>query len=855
MAPKNKKAAAAAPKKEEKKVEDKKAEEAAAQKRKAEDEKKEEAAEPPKKEAKVEEAVEQEQDAPADKRATLKDAIGYNTPDTTLNVVPTMDGKVLNSLTDGGMQYLVAGARANVGMKAGRYMFEVQVFETMALGDAGGWSGRNRGPAAKQMVRLGFSTAGSSLVLGDSEEHVFFDIEGSFFTGKNKAGSFKRVSKDKPIAVLLNLDPKSPNAKTVSLFSDGQRITQPKPIPESLHGKALFPHVSYRCVKLQVHMGPEPMKALPFKCRSISGAAEADVAKAPKTEPKDGKYEVMMPVGFPDEGTFTWLDWYLQKNPQYVELSDRKILEWAASSGLWKTKSWKSNNDKPEFNFGIPDMDNFSVRRLVNTIAAVVPRNYVIMEVKANLVEADRKQILQRFSAPHFRKVAQVVMGEPSAEYKKVELEKMLKEKQEKSDALWHAKKAEKERKKRVAERAKQLAEAKKKFEEEKKKKAEEAAKEKKDEEKKEDDKEEKKEEESKMEVEEGAAKDEEKKDEAMEEEEEETEPPKVELTDEEKAKFFRKPAISDLTSKTLNDAFASFSIPEKAEGFDDVRFEWQKAAKSQEYLRNWVVERKRTTRMDNLQPSAWFRETLKTWQKTLLEWQAKQTAFKASPAGKAQAQKKAAEKEGEDDAEEKNKGDIFSVEDVNDVGNGEPLFKDFVFEDWALLQLRYELFLLQAAFKKDVNDSDRPGIPETHFGFYFNKYYRKYPNPKLYGVEGHVELLKLVKETVSFEEELLTAKATCEPDDFAMFVKLGEENRRERQRRIDAGDETARLKVSPQAMPQQPQLKPPQATAVAAAAKVEAGAKTPWQAAPRLPGAVQVGSVKGKGGGKGGNK
>jgi len=340
-----------------------------------------------------------------------------------------------------------------------------------------------------------------------------------------------------------------------------------------------------------------------------------------------------------------------------------------------------------------------------------------------------------------------------------------------------------------------------------------------------------------------------------MEEEDEETEPPKVELTDEEKAKFFRKPAISDLTSKTLNDAFASFSIPEKAEGFDDVRFEWQKAAKSQEYLRNWVVERKRTTRMDNLQPSAWFRETLKTWQKTLLEWQAKQTAFKASPAGKAQAQKKAAEKEGEDDAEEKNKGDIFSVEDVNDVGNGEPLFKDFVFEDWALLQLRYELFLLQAAFKKDVNDSDRPGIPETHFGFYFNKYYRKYPNPKLYGVEGHVELLKLVKETVSFEEELLTAKATCEPDDFAMFVKLGEENRRERQRRIDAGDETARLKVSPQAMPQQPQLKPPQATAVAAAAKVEAGAKTPWQAAPRLPGAVQVGSVKGKGGGKGGNK
>jgi len=35
------------------------------------------------------------------------------------------------------------------------------------------------------------------------------------------------------------------------------------------------------------------------------------------------------------------------------------------------------------------------------------------------------------------------------------------------------------------------------------------------------------------------------------------------------------------------------------------------------------------------------------------------------------------------------------------------------------------------------------------------------------------------------------------------MFVKLTEEKRRERQRRLDAGDETARLKFLPQAMAQ----------------------------------------------------
>lgn len=41
----------------------------------------------------------------------------------------------------------------------------------------------------------------------------------------------------------------------------------------------------------------------------------------------------------------------------------------------------------------------------------------------------------------------------------------------------------------------------------------------------------------------------------------------------------------------------------------------------------------------------------------------------------------------------------------------------------------------------------------------------------------------------------------TEEIEDIAHFMKLTEENRRERQRRIDAGDETARLKFSPLAL------------------------------------------------------
>merc|ERR1719210_2186847 len=213
--------------------------------------------------------------------------------------------------------------------------------------------------------------------------------------------------------------------------------------------------------------GPEPDKKLPFSCRMIQGAAQADVVVAPSMEPKDRKYEVMLPVAFPDEGTFDWLDTYLEKNPQYVELSDRKILEWAEKSGLWKPKGggWKSSNDKPEFNFGLTGMDDFSIRRVINSVASIVPRHYVIMEVKSNLVSAERKEVLARFNAPHFKRVAHVVMGEPNEAYKQKQLDKLLKEKQEKANAEWKAKKAEEERKKQVEARQKQLAEMRKKAE------------------------------------------------------------------------------------------------------------------------------------------------------------------------------------------------------------------------------------------------------------------------------------------------------------------------------------------------------------------------------------------------------
>lgn len=224
-----------------------------------------------------------------------------------------------------------------------------------------------------------------------------------------------------------------------------------------------------------------------------------------------------------------------------------------------------------------------------------------------------------------------------------------------------------------------------------------------------------------------------------------------MELTEEERRQWFAPKSGFDVKDAALSVAFVDCSIPEKAEGFDAVRFEWQGEGPAKAYLRKKVLERKRTTKVEALQPSPWFQEKWGDFKKLFAEWQKKQDAFKSSPAQKAKAAetvaKKVASQEEEEDAAVVD--DIFSVEDVCNVGEGEPLFKDFELADWSLCQLRFELWLLQVSFQKDVNDPDRPAIPQAHLGFYHQKYFKRVLNPKHFGAEDVVELARMVREYV----------------------------------------------------------------------------------------------------------
>merc|ERR1712125_100090 len=112
------------------------------------------------------------------------------------------------------------------------------------------------------------------------------------------------------------------------------------------------------------------------------------------------------------------------------------MVEWVAKSGL-STRRHPTNNDKPECESGIPQLDNYSSQRLLATIAGLIPRNYVVMEVKQNLIESDRKDSLSKFIGPNFRKVAHVVVGSPSDEFKAEVKKRLLNNKQDKIAEEW----------------------------------------------------------------------------------------------------------------------------------------------------------------------------------------------------------------------------------------------------------------------------------------------------------------------------------------------------------------------------------------------------------------------------------
>merc|ERR1712087_106807 len=171
-----------------------------------------------------------------------------------------------------------------------------------------------------------------------------------------------------------------------------------------------------------------------------------------------------VPVGLPDEGTFQWLDMFLEKNPGYTEISSRALLSWAEKSGMQRDPDYKvrSCNDKPDMNLDCPPIDQGGIERMIKAFAPMQGRNYVVMEVRNNLIEQDRTNLLKKFPSDMFRKIAQVQIGDASADFKQKTQSLILASKQEIENTK-HTKSVADEKRTKRNEYNKKLAEFKKK--------------------------------------------------------------------------------------------------------------------------------------------------------------------------------------------------------------------------------------------------------------------------------------------------------------------------------------------------------------------------------------------------------
>merc|ERR1712045_241804 len=87
------------------------------------------------------------------------------------------------------------------------------------------------------------------------------------------------------------------------------------------------------------------------------------------------------------------------------------------------------------------------------------------MEVKSDLIKEERKELLKRFSASHFKKVAQIMIGEPTKDFKSQVHKLLLKEKQELADIEFRQKQAEVMQAKLLEKKQKELERERKRIE------------------------------------------------------------------------------------------------------------------------------------------------------------------------------------------------------------------------------------------------------------------------------------------------------------------------------------------------------------------------------------------------------
>jgi len=315
-----------------------------------------------KEEVKEPEVVENEPSEEASEAKRFAGELKLATEDASVNA-QVSSGSIINSITIGG-QHLIAGSRANMGMKAGRYMVEYCLlsFEHRFGEVKLGFSLPNGSHFLGEKNTLGFQVSTSKCVSYNGEEN------------KEMKRLPKGVRQGDVLGVYLNRTNDIGNSNTISLFINGVRHGDSVEVPDSFKDQVMVPHCTIKSAVLELNLSKAPRVKYPFVPRVFGDASDSDVVAIKMAVLE--KSEVIVPVG---NVTKEWKEKFLtsKSGEQITDLSVAGFREWYLKSGA----KMKGHNQ----------IDH-DFRLFMEKMIAMKKRKYLV-SFNNNLQKKDRKAL------------------------------------------------------------------------------------------------------------------------------------------------------------------------------------------------------------------------------------------------------------------------------------------------------------------------------------------------------------------------------------------------------------------------------------------------------------------------------
>jgi len=266
--------------------------------------------------------------------------------DSTLNALVDRDANILTCIQPIDWNRLLVQARATHGIKKGRYYFEMNVLQLNLSKEE-----LDNGKGLE--FRIGISKEESTWVGGKGS--ICFDHRYvAHADGDNRSKlclpghvplirqGAPPVLEDDVIGLEINLDMLTDMPHSVTLYINGDPVTSPELLPESMieGSPAVYPHIAIRGGTVQTQFASAKIIS-PNDIPMIALAHPTHIVerRIPKSASRKGiKPQFIYPIGIKtssvQEINQKWVDIWNEKNETYVDCSTRYLREWMAISDV-----------------------------------------------------------------------------------------------------------------------------------------------------------------------------------------------------------------------------------------------------------------------------------------------------------------------------------------------------------------------------------------------------------------------------------------------------------------------------------------------------------------------------------------